>query len=366
MQKKAFLILEDGFTLEGLSFGYEGETMGEVVFNTSMSGYQEILTDPSYTGQIVTLTYPMIGNYGINSEDIESDKIQVAGFVVKEYSRKYSNHRATSSLADYLIKNKIPAIEGIDTRKLTTYIRDKGALRGGIFFTQNDSISKLKNFPEMTGLDLATGVSAAEPYVFHNDPQNKYSVAVVDFGVKTNILRMLKEQGLNVKVFPAQTPFNEIIADKIDGIFLSNGPGDPAAVEYAPELVRKISESKIPCFGICLGHQLLSIGLSTDTYKLKFGHRGGNQPVKNLSTGSVEITSQNHGFSVDQKSLSGNKDIEVTHINLNDNTVEGIKHKTLPIFSVQYHPEASPGPNDSKYLFRQFYELIEKNSKKSA
>ncbi len=366
MQKKAFLILEDGFLLEGYSFGYEDETMGEVVFNTSMSGYQEILTDPSYTGQIVTLTYPMIGNYGINEEDVESDKIQVAGFIVKEYSKKYSNYRATSSLSDYLIKNKIPAIEGVDTRKLTTYIRDKGALRGGIFQSKEGAVEKLKNFPQMNGLDLATGVSTKKPYVFHADNKNKYSVAVVDFGVKTNILRMLQEQGFNVKVYPAETKFEDIISGGIDGIFLSNGPGDPAAVKYAPELVRKIAENKIPCFGICLGHQLLSIGLSTETYKLKFGHRGGNQPVKNLSNGKIEITSQNHGFAIDQKKLSGNKDIEITHINLNDNTVEGIKHKTLPIFSVQYHPEASPGPNDSKYLFKQFYELIDKNKKKSA
>lgn len=364
MQKKAYLILEDGFSLEGLSFGADIENMGEVVFNTSMSGYQEILTDPSYSGQIVTLTYPMIGNYGVNEEDVESSKVQVAGFVVREYSKKYSNFRATMSLSDYLKNNNIPAIEGVDTRKLTVHLRDKGALRGGIFSSKEGAVDKLKAFPQMSGLDLATKVSTTDPYVFFTDPSNKYNVAVIDYGVKTNILKLLQNEGLNVKVYPSETKYEDIIADGNDAVFLSNGPGDPAAVKSAPELVKKIAQNKIPCFGICLGHQLISIGLGAETFKLKFGHRGANQPVKNNSRQNVEITSQNHGFAVDLKTMKKNKDIEITHMNLNDNTVEGLRHKSLPIFSVQYHPESSPGPHDSRYLFKIFYDIIEETKKK--
>ncbi len=361
MNKKAYYILEDGTEFEGTIFGHVGETIGEAVFNTSMSGYQEVLTDPSYRGQIVAMTYPMIGNYGINEEDVESSKVQVAGFVVKEYCKHHSNFRATSSLDEYLKKEKITAIEGIDTRKLTRHIRNKGAMRAGIFLSREGALEKLKSSPNMEGLDLASEVSCDKKYTFGEKSGEKINIAVYDFGVKTNILRLLNKSGFNITVYPAKTPLKEAIDDGAKGIFLSNGPGDPDAVEYAKKLVQDIAAEKIPCFGICLGHQLLSLGLGGSTYKLKFGHRGGNQPVKNLSSGSVEITSQNHGFSVDMASLEGNSDIEITHINLNDNTVEGIKHKTLPIFSVQYHPEAAPGPNDSTYLFGQFRELVERS-----
>lgn len=358
MQRKAYLILEDGTTFEGLTFGAEVESIGEAVFNTSLSGYQEALTDPSYSGQILTMTYPMIGNYGVNDEDVESDKVQVAGFVVKEYSKRYSNFRATMSLGDYLVKNNIAAIEGIDTRKLTLHIRDKGAMRSGIFFEKEGAIERLMAHPTMNGLDLATKVSTVKTYDFGTHAKNKPLVAVMDFGVKINILRQLDKHGFSVKVYPGATPYGEVAKDGIKGIFLSNGPGDPDAVKYAPALVQDIVKAKIPCFGICLGHQLLAIGLGSKTYKLKFGHRGGNQPVKNIATGNVEITSQNHGFSVDMESLKKQSDLVMTHVNLNDNTVEGFKHKSLPIFSVQYHPEAAPGPHDSSYLFDDFRKLI--------
>jgi carbamoyl-phosphate synthase small subunit len=358
MQKKAYLILEDGTTFEGLSFGADSESIGETVFNTSLSGYQEALTDPSYSGQILAMTYPMIGNYGVNNEDVESDRVQAAGFAVKEYSKRYSNFRATMSLADYLIQYNIPAIEGIDTRKLTLHIRDKGALRGGIFFNKDGAVERLKAHPTMNGLDLATKVSTAKKYNFGAHSAAKPKIAVMDFGVKLNILRQLDAHGFSVAVYPGATPYSEIARDGIKGIFLSNGPGDPDAVKCGPALVQEIVRAKIPCFGICLGHQLLSIGLGAKTYKLKFGHRGGNQPVKNLMTGNVEITSQNHGFAVDIDSLKKLPDLEMTHINLNDNTVEGFKHKSLPIFCVQYHPEAAPGPHDSSYLFSEFRKIV--------
>lgn len=358
MGKKAYLILEDGLTLEGEAFGHDAENIGEVVFNTSMSGYQEVLTDPSYCGQIVTMTYTMMGNYGINPDDIESAKVQVAGFAVREYSRKYSNFRATTSLEDYLVQYGIPAIQGIDTRRLTLHIRDKGALRGGIFHSTDDAIARLQAHPVMNGLDLASRVSCAIPYNFGTHEASKPLIAVMDYGVKTNILRLLDSHGFSVRVYPGNTPFETIRKDGVKGIFLSNGPGDPEAVKSAPELVQNIVKDQMPCFGICLGHQLLGIGLGARTYKLKFGHRGGNQPVKNLKTGHVEITSQNHGFAVDYEAIRSNPDIEITHMNLNDNTVEGFSHKKLPIFCVQYHPEAAPGPHDSVYLFEQFRRLV--------
>ncbi len=358
MSKKAWLILEDGTEFEGKMFGYDNESIGESVFNTSMSGYQEILTDPSYSGQIVTMTYPMIGNYGVNKEDVESDRIHVAGFVVKEYSRTYSNFRATGSLGDYLKDGKISAIEGIDTRMLTRHIRDKGAMRAGIFFDKKDAREKLMAHPSMEGLDLASKVSCKTKYSFGERKDSNPEVAVFDFGVKTNILRLLNESGFNITVYPGNTPLKEAIDGGAKGVFLSNGPGDPAAVVYAKTLVEDVMKEKVPCFGICLGHQIMGIGFGGKTYKLKFGHRGGNQPVKNLETGNVEITSQNHGFAVDLESLKKMSDVEVTHINLNDNTVEGIQHKKYPIFSVQYHPEASPGPHDSQYLFGKFRSMI--------
>jgi len=358
MSKEAYLILEDGTEFKGISFGYEGESLGEVVFNTSMSGYQEVITDPSYSGQIVAMTYTMIGNYGVNEEDVESSKIQVAGYAVKEYSKKYSNHRAAMSLSEYLKMGKISAIEDIDTRRLTRHIRDKGALRGGIFFTREGAVDKLLAHPKMEGLDLASKVFCKEPYNYGADAPGSPKIAVYDFGVKTNILRLLKADGFSITVYPGNTPLKTVLSAGAKGVFLSNGPGDPDAVLYGKQLVKDIIKEGVPCFGICLGHQLISLGLGGRTYKLKFGHRGANQPVKNLLTGKVEISSQNHGFAVDYDSIKGFSYIEITHLNLNDNTVEGLQHKKLPLYCVQYHPEASPGPHDSRYLFKRFHDMV--------
>ena len=358
MKRQAFLILEDGTEFEGTAFGFETETIGEVVFNTAMSGYQEVLTDPSYSGQIVAMTYPMIGNYGVNEEDLESSKIQVAGYVVKEYSAAYSNYRASASLADYLKGEGVAAIEGIDTRRLTRHIRDKGALRGGIFFDRKGAVQRLLLHPKMEGLDLTSRVSCAEPYDYGRSDPSAPRVAVYDFGVKTSILRLLKKCGFALRVYPGNTPLQDALRDGAKGVFLSNGPGDPDAVPYAKKLVRDIIREEVPCFGICLGHQLIGLGLGGRTYKLKFGHRGANQPVKNMHTGRVEITSQNHGFAVDYESIRGVREVELTHVNLNDNTVEGLQHTRLPLYCVQYHPEASPGPHDSRYLFDRFYSMV--------
>ncbi|HMB21034.1 MAG TPA: glutamine-hydrolyzing carbamoyl-phosphate synthase small subunit [Spirochaetota bacterium] len=361
MAEEAYLILEDGATFPGLGFGHPGDSLGEVVFNTSMSGYQEVLTDPSYSGQIITMTYPMIGNYGVNAQDVESEKVQVAGFVVKEYSKHFSNFRAEYSLDDYLARAKVPGIEGVDTRKLTRHIRDKGAMRAGIFRDPDGALEMVKAHPKMEGLDLASRVACTKSYTFGEEKPGAYTVGVFDFGVKTNILRLLKDEGFNIRVYPGNSSLKDALKDGVHGIFLSNGPGDPDAIKYAPGLVKDIAKEGIPCFGICLGHQLLGLGLGGSTYKLKFGHRGANQPVKNMDTDRVEITSQNHGFAVDYESLRDNSDIEITHLNLNDNTVEGLRHRKLPIFSVQYHPEASPGPHDSRYLFSKFFKLVHDN-----
>ncbi|TFH41568.1 MAG: glutamine-hydrolyzing carbamoyl-phosphate synthase small subunit [Chrysiogenales bacterium] len=358
MASRAYLILEDGTEFEGSLFGHEGETIGEVVFNTSMSGYQEVLTDPSYRCQIVAMTYPMIGNYGVNEEDIESGEIQVAGFAVREYSAHYSNFRATGSLGDYLAAAGISAIEGIDTRTLTLHIRDRGALRGGIFLDRKGAVKRLLAHPLMEGMDLATGATCAKPYDFGDTGGSGPLVGVYDFGVKRNILRLLSGSGFSVRVYPSSTPLEEITRDGARGILLSNGPGDPGAGKNGRGIVQEIIKRGIPAFGICLGHQLMGIGLGGSTYKLKFGHRGANQPVKNLLTGAVEITSQNHGFAVDFDSLKHDREIEVTHINLNDRTVEGLRHRSLPLFSVQYHPEGAPGPHDSRYLFGDFYRAV--------
>ncbi len=358
MPLRAYLILEDGTEFAGTSFGAELESLGEVVFNTSMSGYQEVLTDPSYSGQIVAMTYPLIGNYGVNAEDVESERIQVAGFVVKEYSKTYSNFRASMSLSEYLTKGGIAAMEGVDTRRLTRHIRDKGAMRAGIFRDPSGAVERLLAHPKMDGLDLASRVFCERPYEFAGTGAGKLPIAVYDFGIKTNILRLLDAEGFAVTVYPGNTPLKKALGDGARGVFLSNGPGDPDAVDYAKKLVRDIVKEEIPCFGICLGHQLMALGLGGRTYKLKFGHRGANQPVKNLETGRVEITSQNHGFAVDLDSMKGMDDVEITHVNLNDNTVEGLRHKRLPMFCVQYHPEASPGPHDSRYLFGRFREMV--------
>tara|TARA_B100000315_G_scaffold38029_2_gene32639 strand:+ start:2849 stop:3952 length:1104 start_codon:yes stop_codon:yes gene_type:complete len=357
-KNSAVLLLEDGRSFQGWSFGAKGETVGEVCFNTGMTGYQEILTDPSYCGQIVTMTSPHIGNYGVNPEDVESDRIQVAGFVVKEETEYPSNWRATQSIGDYLREHDIVGIQGIDTRALTRHIRTEGAMNGIISSAdQNlDSLKeKLSAVPSMAGLDLARNVTTAERYEWSGNGKGKLKVAAIDYGIKLNILRLLENNGCDVTVFPAQTSAEELLEFKPNGIFLSNGPGDPAAVDYAIKTVKNLL-GKTPIFGICLGHQILALALGAETFKLKFGHRGINHPVKNLETGIVEITSQNHGFAVDLDSLPAN--VIPTHVNLNDNTSEGIRCKDIPAFSVQYHPEASPGPHDSRYLFRQYIDMM--------
>ena len=352
----AILLLNDGKKFEGKKLGHLGETIGEVCFNTGMTGYQEILTDPSYCSQIVTMTSPHIGNYGINKEDVESNKIQVSGFVIKEESIVPSNWRSTRSLDEYLKKNKIVGIQDIDTRSLTRHIRDQGAMNGIISSVDNDLVNlsnKLKKAPSMNGLDLAKTVSTKKVYKWSQTGQ--FKVAAIDYGIKHNILNILKDNNCEVTVFPAQTSAKEILDFNPDGIFLSNGPGDPSAVTYGIEMVKSLLGSK-PIFGICLGHQILSLALGAKTFKLKFGHRGINHPVKNLETKVVEITSQNHGFAVDLNSLPEN--VVATHINLNDNTNEGIECKEFEAFSVQHHPESSPGPHDSRYLFEKFIKLM--------
>ncbi len=375
---KAKLALENGTVFSGEAFGAETEVTGEVVFNTSMTGYQEILTDPSYAGQIVTMTYPLIGNYGINPEDLESVRPQVAGFVVKEYFDFYSNFRATRSLGSWLAEHHIMGIQGIDTRMLTKIIRTTGAMRGIISTSEDDDeslIRKARRSPGMAGLDLATKVTTDLPYAWNEidrtpfalPPTTKagingkrWNVVVYDYGVKQNILRRLTSYGCTLTVVPSKFTAEQVLAMNPDGVFLSNGPGDPAAVRYAIENIKKLI-GRIPIFGICLGHQLLGLAFGGKTFKLKFGHRGANHPVKNLLNNEIEITSQNHGFAVDPASLDPAK-IEITHVNLNDGTNEGFRHRELPIFCVQYHPEASPGPHDSDYLFAQFVEMMERAS----
>jgi carbamoyl-phosphate synthase small subunit len=374
----AILALEDGTWYEGVSAGAAGETSGEVVFNTSMTGYQEILTDPSYAGQIVTMTAPQIGNYGVAAADVESDAPKVAGFVIRDESPIASNWRAQGTLRDYLVQHGIVAIADIDTRALTRKLRSAGVMRGIIATGTVDPqvlVERARAVPSMEGLDLVKEVTCAEPYDFSLTladtvaaasfgvgPQRVASrplrVAAYDYGIKTNILRRLNAYGCQVRVFPASAPAADLLKWEPDGIFLSNGPGDPAAVDYAIDNVKTLVEQGTPMFGICLGHQLLALGLGASTYKLKFGHRGGNHPVKFLPTGAVEITSQNHGFAVDPDSLPPGT--ELTHRNLYDGTVEGLQHTSRPVFSVQYHPEASPGPHDADYLFRRFVDLMDK------
>ena len=375
--RPAILALADGRIFEGLALGAEGEAVGEVVFNTAMTGYQEILTDPSYKGQLVTMTYPLIGNYGVNDEDVESRRPWVEGFIVKEASRVASNWRSRMTLDDYLRYHGIVGIQGVDTRALTRHIRDYGAQQGVISSSDLGPprlIAKAQASPGLIGRDLVKEVTCAESYRWEEGlwdrargyrppPPPRFSVVALDSGIKRNILRQLASLGCRVTVVPATTSAREVLALDPDGIFLANGPGDPEGVSYLIETVRQLIGTK-PVFGICLGHQILGLAFGGRTYKLKFGHHGANHPVKELVTGKVEVTSQNHGFAVDVVSLEA-KGLELTHVNLNDGTVEGMRHRELPVFSVQYHPEASPGPHDSHYLFHRFVALME-DGKRSA
>jgi len=365
---KALIALEDGSIFEGESFCGEGEIFGEIVFNTGMTGYQEILTDPSYKGQIVTMTYPLIGNYGINREDMESAKIQVEAFLIKEYNAIPSNFRSSGTLAEFLSKQNILGVEGIDTRALTRHLRVAGAMKGVVSTQDLDPaslIAKVKNSPGLVGRDMVREVTCSGPYLW--SPEGPIAatsfpaadlcrIVTIDYGLKYNQLRLLAERGCSILVVPATSSAKEILGLQPDGIFLSNGPGDPAGIPGVVETIRELLGRK-PVFGICLGHQLLGLAYGGTTYKLKFGHRGSNQPVKDLTTGKVEITSQNHGFCVDMDSLDKTA-VEVTHINLNDNSVEGMRHLKFPAFSVQYHPENAPGPHDSIYLFDRFLDMI--------
>jgi carbamoyl-phosphate synthase small subunit len=371
----AILALEDGTFFRGTAAGAAGETQGEVVFNTSMTGYQEVLTDPSYSGQIVTMTAVQIGNYGVSPEDVESARPQVAGFIVRESSPVASNWRADQTLREYLSGHGIVAIADIDTRALTRKLRSGGVLRGIVAtgaLDPHELVEKARGIPPMEGADLVREVTCAEPYEWPADadadnpdflvpPERRATrrlrIAAYDLGIKRNILRRLAAHNCDVRVYPAGTPAADLLAGSPDGVFLSNGPGDPAALPYVVDNVRQLVASTVPVFGICLGHQVLGLAMGGTTFKLKFGHRGGNHPVKNLATGKVEITSQNHGFAVNPDSLPA--DVRVTHLNLYDGTVEGLRHVTRPVFCVQYHPEASPGPHDADYLFRQFLDEIE-------
>jgi len=389
---RAILALEDGRTFLGESFGATGASVGEVCFNTSMTGYQEVLTDPSYRGQIVAMTYPQIGNYGVNDLDQESVTPHVRGFVIEELSPVPSNWRSQGTLDDYLKRWNILGIQGIDTRALTRHLRDKGAMKGCLTtddISTEEAVRRAVEGDGVIGMDYVKEVTPSAPFdwdpedrlsrkwtivkgdrseapedgdsgqLFEALPPARYNIVAYDFGMKRNILRRLRQEGFRVRVVPADTSASEVLALKPDGIFLSNGPGDPAALDYVHRIIRDLMEAQKPIFGICLGHQMLGYAYGGNTFKLKFGHRGGNQPVKDLITGKVTITSQNHGFAVDAASLPA--DVEVTHINLNDNTVEGMRHKSLPIFSVQYHPEAAPGPHDASYFFQQFAKLIEES-----
>jgi carbamoyl-phosphate synthase small subunit len=362
-----FLLLEDGTLFRGRFAGSSPSgamlpAVAEVVFTTNMTGYQEVFTDPSYRGQIVVMTAPQIGNYGINSEDPESSAPQVAGVVVRELSGSYSNWRATGGLAGWLAAAQVPIIQDVDTRRLTRHLRSVGVMRGVIGAGEEpDAASRaaLEACPSMVGLDLASRVTTRERYTW-GDPQARHHIVAYDYGIKRNILRLFGENDCRVTVVPASTTAEAALAEDPDGIFLSNGPGDPDAVAYAPEIIRTLATGGIPTFGICLGHQLLGLTFGGSTAKMPYGHRGGNHPVKEVETGRVLITSQNHGFAVegDDRSVKGASDLEVTHVNLNDGTIEGLRHRELPVFGVQYHPEAAPGPHDARPLFQEFLSAL--------
>ncbi len=356
----AWLLLEDGTLFKGKSFGAKGTAGGEICFNTGMTGYQEVFTDPSYTGQVLIMNNAYVGNYGVKESDVESDSVKISALICKNVSYRYSRMVASDSLENYLVKNNIVAIFGVDTRALVQHIRNKGAMNCVISteFSELENLkSALANVPDMAGLELSSQVSTKEPYTLGN-PLSDIRVAVLDFGVKKNILNCLTERGAYVKVFPARTAIDELIAFEPHGYFVSNGPGDPASMDYAVTTLKDILATGLPLFGICLGHQLLALANGISTFKMHHGHRGLNHPVKNLLTGKAEITTQNHGFGVDPESIKNNDKVEITHLNLNDGSIEGIRVKNRPAFSVQYHPEATPGPHDSRYLFDQFMSNI--------
>jgi carbamoyl-phosphate synthase small subunit len=361
VSQAGYLLLEDGRSFPGEMIGAPGETLGEAVFNTSMTGYQEVLTDPSYAGQIVAMTYPLIGNYGVAAEDAESGGIQVAGFVMREASRTYSSWRAGGSLQNYLEQAGVVALEGVDTRALTRHLRSAGAMRAAIApasVAESEVMERIRAHPRMEGLDLTCGVSTAEAYDVKPAGAQRFRVLAYDFGVKRNSLKLLAERGYAITTLPSTTSAAEILDQEFDGFFVSNGPGDPEAVGHALETIRSLGERGTPVFGICLGHQLVARAFGGSTFKLLYGHRAGNHPVRRMSDGAVEITAQNHGFAVRRGStpdaVDGAPSLRVTHVNLNDQTMEGLEHRELPVFSVQYHPEAAPGPHDSRYLFDRF------------
>jgi carbamoyl-phosphate synthase small subunit len=367
----AYLLLEDGRRFEGASLGARGVALGEVVFNTAMAGYQEVLTDPSYTGQLVTMTYPLIGNYGVNEEDQESPTPTVAGFIVREAARMYSSWRASEGLREYLARHRIVGISELDTRALTRHIRDRGAMRGAIApaeLPESELQARIQAHPVMEGLDLACGVSTPERYEVPAVGEERFHVLAYDFGVKAHSPKLLSEQGCRVSIIPAETSAEAILAERPDGFFVSNGPGDPSAVGTATDAIMRVAESGVPVFGICLGHQLIGRAFGARTFKLPFGHHGVNHPVRALDRDRVEITSQNHGFAVElaeDGTIPGAPELRMTHVNLYDGTLEGMEHTSLPVFSVQYHPESAPGPHDSRYLFDQFIGLMEERRERS-
>ncbi|WNJ19005.1 glutamine-hydrolyzing carbamoyl-phosphate synthase small subunit [Pontibacter sp. G13] len=364
-KEPAYLLLEDGLFFEGYAIGKKGTTTGELCFNTSMTGYQEVFTDPSYYGQILIETHTHVGNYGVHGREYESSSAKISGLVVRNFSRLFSRTEAVESLDSFLKHNNTVGISDVDTRFLVTHIRDKGAMNAIISSEISDKAELerlLKQCPPMEGLELSSKVSTIQPY-FHGNPNSPYRVAVLDVGVKSNILECLAKRGCYLKVFPADTPYEELASFDPHGFFISNGPGDPAAMPYAVETVKRILEADLPLFGICLGHQVISLACGVKTYKMHNGHRGANHPVKNLLTGHCEITSQNHGFCVDREEIERSPNVVVTHVNLNDQTIEGIRVRNKKAFSVQFHPEASPGPHDSHYLFDQFLEMMEADAK---